>query len=103
MRRKCDTDGIVLHVRRKNDSLYELLRTDDLITAHDGMNLRRVTGGGAIENGLELLPAGRLNDQFEEKPIKPRLWQRIGALLLDRILRRHNEERLFELVPPAGD
>ena len=62
-----------------------------------------VAGGRAIEDHLQLLPAGILHDELEEEAVELRFGKRIGSFLLERVLRRHHEERLFELADlPAG-
>ena len=65
--------------------------------------LRPFALGGAVEDGRHLLAAGIVDDQLEEEAVELGLGQRIGAFLLDRVLRGHDEERLFQLVDRAAD
>ena len=51
---------------------------------------------------LQLVAAGVLHEQLEEEAVELRFGQRIGAFLLERILRGHHEERLFELADLAA-
>ncbi len=54
------------------------------------------------DDGRQLFAAGVAHDQFEEEAIELCFGQRIGAFLLDRILRGHDKERLLQLEPLAG-
>ena len=50
-----------------------------------------------------LLVGRRIGDEdLEQEPVELRLGQRIGALLLDRVLRGQDEERLGQGVPAAA-
>jgi len=44
-----------------------------------------------------------IDDEFEEEAVGLRLGERVGALLLDRVLRGHDEERAREGVGVAAD
>jgi hypothetical protein len=66
----------------------------------------RVSSPGVWSCGrgsVQLLPIGETHVQLEEEAIELRLGQRIGALHLERVLRREHEERLLERValPPT--
>ena len=59
---------------------------------------------GAALHDLQLLLLRRVVDEdHEHEAVELRFGQRIGALLLDRILRREHEERIGQLVvtPPT--
>ena len=47
--------------------------------------------------------AGVGDQQLEQEPVELRLGQRVGAFLLDRILRRENMERPRQVVTLSGD
>ena len=57
----------------------------------------------ALHHGGFLLGAGILDDELEEEAVGLGLGQRVGALLLDGILRGHHEERLGQRVRAAAD
>ena len=64
--------------------------------------------GAGVARRLDENPAFRraigIGDvDLHEKAIELRLGQRIGALLLQRILRREHMERARQIVPFAGD
>ena len=50
----------------------------------------------------QLLAAAVLHEQLEEEAVELGLGQRVGALLLERVLRGHDEERLLELADLAA-
>ena len=59
----------------------------------------------AIDDPPLLVPRGIADVDREHEAVELGLGQRIGAFLLDRVLRGHDEERRLELegVRPAGD
>ena len=63
------------------------------------------TGRGRRAAGdLELFVEVRIvHEHLEHEAVLLRLGQRIGAFLLDRVLRGQHEERIGELVPHAAD
>ena len=93
----------VLHQRRIDVDLAALLlQLGELSHAGD-----RVQQGGRAGDALgdhELLVLGRVVDQhLHHEAVDLGFGQRIGALGLDRVLRRHHQERLRHLVGLAGD
>jgi hypothetical protein len=59
---------------------------------------------GRPPGDLELLVEVRvLDEHLEHEPVLLGLRQRVGALLLDRVLRRQHEERVGQLVPHPAD
>ena len=72
----------------------DLLQLEDLRSVDHRLDLGVERAGGARDD-LPLLLAIRVIDFHEkDEAIALRLGQRIGAFLLDRILRREHEERL---------
>ena len=103
MRRQDQADGVILHRRRDQHLAHQLLPLLDLVAVHDLLRRRPFAARGAVEDGRHLLAAGVVDDQLEEEAVELGFRQRIGAFLLDRVLRRHHEERLFQLVDGAAD
>ena len=65
---------------------------------------RRPVDRGGHPDDLELLVLARVVDQdVEHEPVELGLGQRIGAFLLDRVLRGQDEERVGQPVPLAAD
>ena len=59
---------------------------------------------GRQPHDVELFFLGRVADHdVEHEPVELRFGQRIGPLLLDRVLGRQHEERVGQLVPLAAD
>ena len=59
---------------------------------------------GRAAGDLELLVEARIgHEHLEHEAVLLRLGQRIGAFLLDRVLRGQHEERIGQLVPHAAD
>ena len=59
---------------------------------------------GRPPGDLELLLEARvLHEHLEHEAVLLRFGQRVGAFLLDRVLRREHEERVGELVADAAD
>ena len=73
-----------------------LLAVDDVARAAGS-----VMPGGAAGDGDLLVARGIIDADHEHEAVELRLGQRIGALLLDRVLRRQDEERRIERVGAA--
>ena len=55
-------------------------------------------------NDLRFLLAGRVTDlELKQETIELGLGQRVGSLLLDRILSGQHKKRFLELIGPPGD
>ena len=93
----------VLHQRRIDVDLAAfLLQLAELAHARDRRHRHRRAGDALGDH--ELLFLARVVDQhLHHEAVDLRFGQRIGALGLDRVLRRHDEERLGHLVGLAGD
>ena len=64
---------------------------------------RRPCRAGRLRHDPHFVVLGEVgDDDVEHEAIELRLGQRIRAFLLDRILRREDEERLIERIGPAG-
>ena len=59
--------------------------------------------GREVEDRVQLLAVRERDVELEEEAIELRLGQRIGALHLERVLRREDEERLVEHVRALAD
>jgi hypothetical protein len=59
--------------------------------------------GRAAQDLAQLLPVGVPDLELEEEAVELGLGQRVRALLLDRVLRRHHEERLGQVVRLPAD
>ncbi len=65
--------------------------------------MRLLAAGRPVENDAELFAGRVADDQLEQEAVELRLRERVGPLLLDRVLRRHDEERFLERVDLAAD
>ena len=71
-----------------------LLQLQDFGRVEDLLELgRRLARDAPVDADL-VRPRRIVDDDVEEEAVELRLWERIGALLLDRVLRREDEERL---------
>jgi len=59
--------------------------------------------GPALHHGRFLVGARIIDYQLEQKAVGLRLGQRIGAFLFDRVLRGHDEKRLWQRVGLPAD
>ena len=59
--------------------------------------------GRAVEDLVELLAVRERDVELEEEAVELRLGQRVGALHLERVLRREDDERLLEDVRALAD
>ncbi len=62
-----------------------------------------VSAAHAEEDFLLLVAAGVADPHLEHEPVELRLGQRVGALVLDRVLRRQHHERLVQREGGAAD
>ena len=97
-----ERDGVADHVAVHVHAAGELLVALQVLGAELLAHLGRGRDRAADDRGL--LADGRVvDDQLEQEAVHLRLGQRVGAFVLDRVLRRHDEERLRERVRLAGD
>ena len=69
-----------------------------------GGDVMRIEPGVVASEHLLLLLHGRVaHDELEQESVELRFGQRIGALVLHRILRGHDDERIGEHVRPPVD
>ena len=64
-----------------------------------GVSLRRHVGRGPLDDLELFLLVGIVDVDVEHEAVELRLGQRVGAFLLDRVLRGQHEERLGQPVP----
>ncbi len=64
---------------------------------------RLVRGGHPLDDDVLLRRRGVADQHLEHEPVELGLRQRVGALRLDRVLRRHHQERVRRRVGVAPD
>ena len=83
---------------------HELLHREDVVAVEHRLALGSIAAAGrAVEDLVELVAARERDVELEEEAIELRLGQRVGALHLERVLRREDDERLVERVGPLAD
>src|SRR6266542_2763531 len=99
-----DTDHVLLHGIGHVHFAHSRLRTEQLLDAdHLGQRLERMLHALRVED-VHLLVRLRIAElEPDEEAVELRLGQREGALVLDRVLGRHDQERIGELVGRAVD
>ena len=94
---------VLNHVIGHRHAAHQSLQIQDLVAAHDRLDLF-VDEGGRSSGDLELLVEARVaNEDLEHEAVLLRLGQRIGAFLLDGVLRRQDEERIGQPVTNPAD
>ena len=91
------------HVRRRRHAQHQLLQLEDALRRQH-LAQRRAVAGRHLVDDLDLLVRRRIADvDLEHEAIELRLGQRVGALLLDGILRGEDQKRQRQRVGlPAG-
>ena len=95
-------DGVVLHVRGDHHALDQLLVGQDARAIDHGLDSALWPVVVRSRICLKLFAAGILHHELEEEAVELGFGKRIGAFLLERVLRGHHEERLFELADLAA-
>ena len=91
-----------LYMLSDDHALHELLVGDDLLRIQHRANFRLMPRRRPVQDLVQLLPPAVLNAQLIKESIQLCFGKRIGSLLLQRVLRRHHEERLGQRVGMAG-
>ena len=104
-RRRDEVDHVEPDAPRDVHLLDRLLHLEQLLAADDRLQLDLV--GGALEPARKhvplLLALGVADADPQQEAVELRLGQRVGALVLDRVLRRQDEERPRQRVRRALD
>ena len=102
-RHPCERRRILDDVRRDGNALHDVLELLHSLAVENLLELDLAVGRDVADDRL-LVRCGRiLDDDVEEKAVHLRLRQRVRAFLLDRVLRRHDEERLWQVVRLGAD
>ena len=103
-RREDDVQDIVAHLLVAIDLLQRLAQLDDGLGRGDGLDLGRLRLlGEALHDATLVAAAGRLHEALEHEAVHLRLGERIGPLLLDRVLGGQHEERIGQRVGRLAD
>ena len=102
MGREHEADGVVFARARRRDLANQLLQLDDLVFGQHAVDLFLVAFGCAVKDFGQFGATRIADDQLEKEAVELGFGQRIGSFLVDRVLRGHHEERLFELADLAA-
>ena len=98
-----DVDDVALDLLVHVDVLDHLTGADDVVGLEQTVGLREALGKVGAHDKLLLVLLGVVDDHLEHEAVDLRLGQRIGSLLLYRVLRGHHKERLRQLVGGVAD
>ncbi len=91
------------HALADRQTANQPLRRHQVVRVHRGLGARLV-GAGRVEQDFALGVLARIIDvDLHQEAVELRFGKRIGAFLLQRILRREHMERLRQIVARAGD
>ena len=90
-------------VRRRGDRPHRLAPGQDLLAVQKRLQPLGGSEGVLLDDAALVGQAGVVDLQLEEEAVELRLGQRVGALLLDGVLRGQHDERLVQPVALAGD
>ena len=76
--------------------------SDQIFGGHDRSRLRLALSGRLDQDAALGGSVGIADVDLQQKSVQLRLRQRVGALLLERVLRRQNMERRRQIMPHAG-
>ena len=102
-RRTDEVHRVVDHVIGHGNLSHDFLQLDDLLTRQHGTGVGIPDIGGLAHDLEFLIAIGIVDDDFEHEAVLLGLGQRIGAFLLDGVLRGQHEERRRQIVPLATD
>ena len=95
-------DHEVLHRPGHRHLAHQPPHLQQPLAIHHRRNTGSCGAGGAIEDGVQLVAAGRADPQLEQEAIELRLGQRVGPLQLDRVLGGQHEEGQGQRVGGAA-
>ena len=81
----------------------EALRRHQLLRRNDGFEFRRLVAGRRVKHSALGDEIGIADVDLQEEAVELSFGQRIGALLLERVLRREHVERRRRVVALSGD
>jgi len=97
-----DADEVVLNVLGDGDFAERVAHGEDVSARGDGQDFRVDVAAGAVEDFREPVVIGEGDQELEKEAVKLRLRQRIGAVLLDRVLGGEDEKRGVQRMSLAG-
>ena len=98
-RREDDVHDVILHLVVDVDVADDAARGDDVFGGDDRLHVPARLGDGHGVQNRALFGAVRIaDDHLQHEAIDLRLGQRISAFLLERVLRRENEERIGQPI-----
>ncbi len=91
------------HALADRQAANQPLRRQQVVCGHRGLGAR-LFGAGRVEQDFALGVLARIVDvDLHQEAVELRFRKRIGAFLLERVLRRQHMERLRQIVPRARD
>ena len=98
-RRQDRIDDVILELVIHIDRVNHATGGQDVVRRHDGRDPQiGFTGGHSFEDGAFLRAVGIVHNDLEHEAVNLGFGQRVGALLFERILGRHDQEGLRQRV-----
>ena len=91
-------DGVMRDVFGDRYARHQILQFEDAVGVHHHFQFRFVTGGGGQGDFHFLIPCRVIDINDEHEPVQLRFGKRVGAFVLDRILRGEHQKRLVQCV-----
>ena len=102
-RRAHELEDRVDHGFADRQAAHQALRRDQLVGGHRRLRLALVGAGGVEQDAALGVAVGIIDVDLHQEAVELRFGQRIGAFLLERVLRREHMEGLRQVVARAGD
>ena len=93
----------MVDVVRNRNAPDEVLKANHILSVEDVFQRGQLRSGGVAGDRNFLVATGIINADHEHETVELRFGERVGAFLLDRVLRREDEKGLLQFEGVAGN